>query len=300
MSKLDHLRATVGANATDSMRVRSNPVGLPANPVACSQPTRFAGVSVSRDLVQIETGRIEPDPAQPREDFEPEALARLAESLKTRGQLQPIRVRWDEPAGVYRIVCGERRWRAAKGVGIANMSCVVVDRPMDAGELLAVQLVENALREDLKPVEQARAYRSLVEANGWSVRQLCRELSLELSSVSRVMSLLGLPESIQAEIDSGRMGVRTGSDIAKIKDPEEKARVIAEVAAAPADQKIHRADVAHVARRAGAKAPQRLETVKVDGGSITVKWDRGSESVSLSVMLSRGGKAARAIRREEE
>ena len=125
----------------------------------------------SKDAVEIPLDKIVPDPDQPREEFDPEALERLAESLKTRGQLQPIRVRWDEAQGKYVIICGERRWRAARMAGLATMSCVVSEGPIDAGELLALQLIENCLREDLRPIEQARAFKSLMDRNGWSGNQ---------------------------------------------------------------------------------------------------------------------------------
>ena len=87
-------------------------------------------------MIPIE--KIQSDPDQPREEFESEALDRLAESLKVRGQLQPIRVRWDEGRGVYVIIIGERRWRAAVQAGLPTMSCVVHDGSVDPGELLAL------------------------------------------------------------------------------------------------------------------------------------------------------------------
>ena len=79
-------------------------------------------------------GRIEPDPDQPREDFDPAALERLAESLRARGQLQPVRVRWDEGRGAYVLVCGERRWRAARMAGLQALSCIVMDAPASPAE----------------------------------------------------------------------------------------------------------------------------------------------------------------------
>ena len=92
-------------------------------------PDRLQGVARSKNAAEIPVDRIGPDPDQPREEFDAEALGRLAESLKTRGQLQPIRVRWDEEQGAYVIVCGERRWRAAELAGLPTMSCVIVDGP---------------------------------------------------------------------------------------------------------------------------------------------------------------------------
>ena len=86
--------------------------------------------------------------------YDEEALARLAESLKTRGQLMPIRVRWDAGRGTYVILAGERRWRAARMAGLAELQCVIHDEEMTADERLALQLVENALRDDLGRVDK--------------------------------------------------------------------------------------------------------------------------------------------------
>ena len=149
-----------------------------------AMPERMRGVNRTRNAVDIPIEKVERDPDQPREVFDEAALGRLAASLKTRGQLQAIRVRWHEGKGVYVIIAGERRWRAAKMAGLATVSAVVVDGDLSAAELLAVQLVENCLREDLRPVEQARAYRTLIDQHGWSIRQLAAELALDHTAVS--------------------------------------------------------------------------------------------------------------------
>src|SRR6185312_3212783 len=102
-------------------------------------------------------------PEQPRKDFEPQALADLAASLKDRGQLQPIRVRWDEGSGRWLIVAGERRWRAAQMAGMTAMLCVEAKGAQTPDDILEDQLVENCLRADLAPLEQARAFKALVD-----------------------------------------------------------------------------------------------------------------------------------------
>src|SRR5262249_22242797 len=153
----------------------------------------------SKNAVEIPLDKLAPDPAQPREEFNEEALSRLAESLQTKGQLQPIRVRWDEGRGVYTILVGERRWRAARMAGLPTIAAVVADGPIDAGELLAIQLVENCLREDLKPIEQAKAFKILIDRNGWTVRQAAHELSINHSNVVRALALLELPQTVQEQ-----------------------------------------------------------------------------------------------------
>ena len=104
------------------------------------------------------------------------------------------------------VLVGERRMRAARLAGLATLDCVMVEEPIAADELLVIQLVENALREDLKPVEQARAYRRLMDAKSWSTRELAAELAIAQSSVVRALALLDLPAVVQEQVEQGALG----------------------------------------------------------------------------------------------
>src|SRR5207249_7789662 len=108
-----------------------------------AMPARMVGITKAKNVAVIAIDRIVPDPEQPRKEFDEASLDRLAESLKTRVQLQPIVVRWDEGQGVYVLICGERRWRAAPRAGLAALSCVVWDKPITPEELRMLQLIEN-------------------------------------------------------------------------------------------------------------------------------------------------------------
>jgi len=115
MSKLDELLKSTGANIDAAWEPTDRPpVARRNDRHGLARVVADAGLVRSKDAADIPVDRIDRDPEQPREEFDAEGLERLAQSLKTRGQLQPIRVRWDEGRGVYIIVCGERRWRAAK------------------------------------------------------------------------------------------------------------------------------------------------------------------------------------------
>src|SRR5512135_1710622 len=131
MGKLDELRRLAVGNVNESMGGSPPPMhGVSAagpRPV----PARLQGLTRQNDVAQIPLDKIDRDPNQPREEFDEEALRCLAESLKARGQLQPIRVRWDDVLGVYVIVCGERRWRAARMAGLLTVSAVVMDGPIE-------------------------------------------------------------------------------------------------------------------------------------------------------------------------
>jgi len=294
MGKFEDLMKTAGANIDESMGAGDSRGIARATSAA---PARWQGVIKAKDAAHIPLDRIVRDEAQPREDFDPEALQRLADSLRIRGQLQPVRVRWDEGRGAYVIVAGERRWRAARMAGMTALSCVIDERPLDPAELLAVQLVENALREDLKPVEQARAYKRLMGANGWSSRQLAAELNVSQAAVVKALALLDLPAEVQARVEQGGLAPSAAYEISKLDDPEEQ-EAVAEQAV---NASLNRARVAEIVQAVKAKAPvgaQRPDPVTVDvgGGTITVRWKKGGEGLTTSQLIKR---ALRKLQEEE-
>jgi len=271
MSKREELLRSGGDNILSSMGAGQSqelPAGLdPA--AALRRPSHLVGLTREKAAARIAVDRIARDPDQPREEFDEEALQRLADSLRTRGQLQPIQVRWDEGRGVYVILVGERRWRAAQRAGLAELSCIVVDGELPADERLMIQLVENALREDLRPVEQARAYKALMEARGWSGNQLAKELHIAQSSVVRALALLELPAPVQAQVEQGALATTVAAELTKLPEPAMQA----EVAQAIVDQGLTRSEVAEVVKAVRARRPAqtRPDPVEVDlGDGITV------------------------------
>src|SRR5262245_47038592 len=166
MGKLEHFLKSAGGNIASSSARREPAL---AAPVVGGLPlARPDGATRSRAAFEIEIDRIVADPDQPRQDFEPEALERMAVSLKHSGQLVPVRVRRDEGQGGYVLIAGERRWRAARMAGLKTLSCVVHDGPLSDADRLAQQLMENCVREDLRPIEQARGFSTLMREHGWS------------------------------------------------------------------------------------------------------------------------------------
>jgi ParB family chromosome partitioning protein len=248
----------------------------------------------SKDVAQIQLDRIAPDPGQPREDFDEESLGRLAESMKARGQLQPIRVRWDEDKGLYVIVCGERRWRAARVAGLASVACVIVEGALDPSELLAIQLVENALREDLKPIEQARAYRQLMDRNGWSTRQVAKELSIAQPQVVRALALLNLPGAVQDQVEQGALAPATAYEIGKLGGAEEQ-RAMAERVLA---ERLTRQEAVEAVRRRKAAGPAAAaDTAETPARPAPVEF-RVADAVTVTVRYRKADKLtpAQALR----
>nr|WP_303652951.1 ParB/RepB/Spo0J family partition protein [Paludisphaera mucosa] len=238
------------------------------------------------DVAVIETGRIQPDTDQPRTEFDPEALERLAESLKTRGQLQPIQVRWDEGRGAYVIILGERRWRAAQLAGLATIRAVIRDGTLGDKEKLALQLVENCLREDLSPMEQARAFRSLMDRQGWTQEKLSEELAVSRTAIVRALSLLKLPAEIQDRVEQGGLAPSAAHEIAKLEDPTEQVRLAEETVRQGLGQKDLAARVKRTpkGKPKAPKVPVRV-VLKAQGFRVEVSRKAGVPSEAIEPLL---------------
>jgi ParB family chromosome partitioning protein len=236
MKAADRLSQSLGANISESMGAgraggeqASNP--FPTGPVVHGGPAseKYRGAARIKEAFVIELDRVAPDPDQPRKEFDEESIGRLADSLKARGQLQPVRVRYDEGRAMWVIISGERRYRAAQRAGIATLVCVEVKGAATPEDVLEDQLVENCVREDLKPIEQARAFKALLERRGYSYRQLADALNISHQAVVRAMALLELPADIQEKVDAGVVPSSAASEVARIGDEAERRAIISRV-----------------------------------------------------------------------
>jgi ParB family chromosome partitioning protein len=126
------------------------------------------------------------------------------------------------------IIAGERRWRATIRAGLGAIDCVFVEGELSKGELLAQQLIENLLREDLRPVEEARAFRQLLALNGWTGKQLALALRVPASKVTRSLALLELPDDLQERVEAGELAARSAYEVAKLEGDDAR-RAFAEV-----------------------------------------------------------------------
>jgi ParB family chromosome partitioning protein len=238
----DRMRASMGVGETPS----ADPA--PTGPRGTT-PAKTDGLKALRSAALIPIDRLAPDPDQPRKAFTDEEIDRLADSLRSRGMLQPIRARWDADLARWVIVAGERRFRAARRAGWAEVPCVTVDRPLTASEIRMDQVVENALREDLRPIEQAHAFRELMDANGWSARRLAEELHVSHQTVIRAVALLELPEDVRDRVEGGELSPRAAAEIATLDHADDQ-RALADLAVSRALSRDQVADVVK-ARRSG-------------------------------------------------
>lgn len=219
MANVGRILDRVSGNLDESMGVRVTDSHPDLSPVP---DPKDVGRRPLRTVGRVDIGQVVPDPDQPRTEFSDEALDRLAASIRDHGQLTPIRVRWSAPLGKWVIIAGERRWRATRRAGVPAIDCVFVDGELARGELLAQQLIENLLREDLRPVEEARAFRELLSLNGWTGKQLADALRVPPSKVSRALTLLDLPADLQERVEAGGLPARAAYEISKLGDDAQR------------------------------------------------------------------------------
>ena len=144
--------------------------------------------------VGIRLSEIEPNPRQPRRDFDAEALAELAESIRENGVITPITLR--KTGDTYQIIAGERRWRAARMAGLHEVPAMVLD--VDEDTAYALALIENLQREDLNPMEEAEGYRRLTQELGLTQDQAAQRVGISRPAVANALRLLALPPGMPA------------------------------------------------------------------------------------------------------
>ncbi len=226
-----------------------------AEPQPVSRPAPASvPVAPTGPVVQsIPLGRIEPNPFQPRQQFDDTGLAELAQSIKTDGILQPITLRQVESR--YQIIAGERRWRAAQLAGLTEIPAIV--RAADDNEMLVLALVENIQREDLNAIEKAQAYEALRRTLNMPIEQLARRLGQDRSTVSNYLRLLELDESLQSQIRSGQLSMgHARALLARRGAPNStRAEHIAARSVGPCDRASGAATAGRQASREGGGAP---------------------------------------------
>ena len=180
------------------------------------------------ELRELDVTQIEPNPEQPRAKFDAAALDALAGSIGSVGLLQPLIVRPLDD-GRYELVAGERRWRAAQKAGIGRVPAVVRSSPED--ERLQAALIENMVREDLNPVEEARACASLVDDLGISKEELARRVGRSRAAISNLIRLLDLPDSALTLLERGDLTEGHGRAILQVPDQGRRALLAKQAAA---------------------------------------------------------------------
>lgn len=170
---------------------------------------------------------LRPNPDQPRRVFLPEHLDDLANSIRTKGVIQPLIVRPDPKAeGMYEIVAGERRWRAAQMAKLHQVPVLI--RDFNDTEVLEVAIIENIQRADLSPIEEAAGYRQLMFKFGHTQEKLAEALGKSRSHIANLMRLLNLPDTVQEMVSEGKLSAGHARALITAPNPEELAKTVAE------------------------------------------------------------------------
>ncbi len=158
--------------------------------------------------------KIEPNPDQPRQDFDEEELAALAESISVHGLVQPLTVR-EMPSGYYQIIAGERRWRAARMAELSEVPVIVMEA--DDKKVMELALIENLQRQDLNPVEEAMGYRSLMDEYGMTQEETAGRVGKSRPAVANALRLLSLSPKVLEMVRSGKLSAGHARAVLSLK-----------------------------------------------------------------------------------
>lgn len=226
--------------------------------------------AAERGLTRLPIGRIEPNPDQPRKTFPPESIAELAESIRRHGLIQPIVVE-DLGEGRYRIIAGERRWRAADAAGLREIPVLV--RSYTPEHRLEIALIENVQREDLNPVEEAEAYHSIMELTNCTQEEVADKVGKSRPAVANALRLLKLPPAALSSLKDGSISPGHARALLAVQDPTSRefllARIIAEGLsvrqAEAAAQELNQGRKPGGAQDAKPERPREAELVELEG-----------------------------------
>ena len=173
-------------------------------------------------IQEIPVGELDPNPDQPRQSFDQESIGQLADSIRDQGVLQPLLV---VPAsgGRYRIIAGERRYRASRIAGLETVPCIVKD--IDVIRQMEIALIEDLQREDLNPMEAARGIQALMKQCGYTQEKVSARLGKSRPAVANLLRLLSLPEEVTEMVRDGLISAGHARVLAGIRDPEEQIRL---------------------------------------------------------------------------
>ncbi len=249
--------------------------------VTPTAPAARADVKPSTGLAMLNVADIVPHPGQPRRHFAEEALAELAASIAQRGVIQPVIVT-PHGAGRWRLVAGERRWRAAQRAQLHEIPAII--RDLSEREVTALALIENLQREDLNPIEEARAYHRLAEEEGLTQAEIAKLVDKSRSHVANLQRLLTLPERVIELVEEAKLSMGHARALVGVEDAE----ALAEQAVA---RQLSVREVERLSRKAPANAPAsprraRNERDSADVADIAAVQNHLEEFLGLSVRIN--------------
>jgi ParB family chromosome partitioning protein len=182
--------------------------------------------TVSEEMIEIDLDLIEPNNFQPRTNFDEERLEQLAQSIRANGIIQPLLVR-KTPNGKYQLVAGERRWRASQRAGLQRVPCVVREIPED--KMLELALIENIQRQELNAIEEAHAYKRLIESLGLTQEMVAQRVGRDRTFITNYLRLLRLPEDIQRLVEAEQLTMGHARALLGVDEPEIQRKLAKEI-----------------------------------------------------------------------
>lgn len=186
-----------------------------------------AGIEGFGELRKVRLSKIEPDPKQPRKNFDADSLQELADSIKEHGLLEPLDVQQNGER--YILVNGERRWRAAKLAGLKEVPVIVSE--YDEKKRAIIGLIDNIQREDLNPIEEAEAYQRLIEEYGLKQDEVAKQVSKSRTAITNFLRLLKLSEPVRNMVIAGTLTMGHARALLAVEDPEEQQRLANQIVA---------------------------------------------------------------------
>ena len=235
---------------------------------------------------------ISPNPFQPRREFTPEALAELESSIREHGVLQPVVVR--PSGGTFQLVAGERRFRASRNLGLKDIPAVV--REVTDRQMLALALVENLQREDLNPIETARAYRDLLQTTGLTQEEVAQGVGKSRVAVSNTLRLLDLPDDLQEHVSRGTLSAGHGRALLMTGEAEAMRSLAARILAEGLSVREAEAIAAGPASAVAAPSLRPVKTPKERSSHLAELEDRLRTSLGTRVAVQPGrGKRGKIV-----
>lgn len=248
------------------------------------------------ELREVPVDSIDPNPDQPRTVFEAEALSALADSISTAGLLQPLIVR-PGSEGRFELVAGERRWRASQKAGLPTVPVVIRSSPQD--ERLQSALIENVVREDLNPVDEARACAALVDDLGISKEDLAKRLGRSRAGISNLIRLLDLPDGVLELLANGKLTEGHGRALLMASDQTTRLRLGRKAA----QEGWSVRETERHAKPAKSKAGRKPSTGRISAEERTALSEAGEgleEAIGHEVKVKRSGSGFTAELRFED
>ena len=262
-------------------------------------------------VVTLPISQVEPGLNQPRKRFEPEALADLAESIRTHGIIQPITVR-RLSSGYYQIIAGERRWRAAKAAGLDEVPVSIIEA--DDRKVMELGLIENLQREDLNPVEEAKGYQVLIQEHGLTQEEVAQRMGKSRPAITNTLRLLALPEAVLILLEEGSLSAgharailsaptaelqiqaaqQTATQNLSVRQTEALVKALQKAAEAPASKKDTSPDtfiyLAELEKKLASRYGRKVRIVdKGNKGRIELEYYDINDLDALLDALERGG-----------